>query len=302
MALSHFGPAKPQHGPKNVCNRTPVIAYAQSLKEEEMSIARPDRSLHIASHDVIDDALDRHAPKGFRPFGHSDDQRVTELTEDWWQWAVQLPSGENPFEDPTREYASLGDVGRVFFLAGIGGNTDDDPSDVVAVEERSFEIPFGRTLLVPALNWADSIPQNPGLGNAQDLAEEMQLFKSWVSDVFVELDGRTLFGGPGTPAAEAHYYQTDVFSLGTVRSGTVGADIFGLLTGVEHEPAMAGGYHAVIRHLGPGEHTLRYGGSFDFEDDGIDDFSIDITAHIEVVPPGYSGRVGHEGSTDQVFG
>src|SRR3954447_13882769 len=86
--------------------------------------------------------------------------RIGELTEDWWQWAVQLPTGANPFEDKTGQYAAMGDVGRVFYVAGIGGS-DADPRAEVATAERSFEVPANSLLLIPTLNWSDSLPENP---------------------------------------------------------------------------------------------------------------------------------------------
>ena len=57
-----------------------------------------------------------------------------------------IPANQNPILDETGEYAELGDVGDVHYLAGnFGGETT-----------REFNVEAGDTLVVPMLNvWSD---------------------------------------------------------------------------------------------------------------------------------------------------
>ena len=89
-----------------------------------------------------------------------DGMSMEQWTESWWQWAMQLPTGEgrNPFqEDNFSLTADAGDVGEVFFLAGIAGSDEDDTPTIADVE-RTILVSSEDTILLPALNWAQPSP------------------------------------------------------------------------------------------------------------------------------------------------
>jgi hypothetical protein len=241
---------------------------------------------------------------------HFDGQSMEQWTETWWQWAVQLPTDNNPFQDLNGSAAGAGDVGDVFFLAGIAGS-DQDPDPTHAVVARSFDVSAGDTILVPILNWAESVPDfqannsdpNAGISDVKNFVEGT---KAAVVDAFLQIDGKDIFNFGAEASSQGgdfkhpshrddfkhpshgqdFYVQTEVFSLGTVQPGDLGYDQFLIRpAGVEQEPAIAGGYWAAIQHLRPGEHEVHFGGSFDFEGDGTTDFSLDITDTITIESP-----------------
>src|SRR5271165_2523261 len=43
---------------------------------------------------------------------------LSELTGEWWQWALSIPSGQNPQTDGTGQYCMVGQRGPIWFLAG----------------------------------------------------------------------------------------------------------------------------------------------------------------------------------------
>src|SRR5215475_9696709 len=78
-------------------------------------------------------------------------QSVSQWTGDWWTWALQSPTNQNPVLDQTGAFANINNNGPVFFIAGdFGGDV-----------ERTFTVPAGKPLLVPLLNLVDV--EGPGI-------------------------------------------------------------------------------------------------------------------------------------------
>jgi hypothetical protein len=230
-----------------------------------------------------------------------DGMSIEQWTESWWQWAMQLPSGEdnNPFQEDHFSFnADAGDVGDVFFLAGIAG-TDEDNTPDIADAERTILVSSKDTILLPVLNWAESLPNllddastDPS-ANIDAVSNWVNGIKNAVTDAFVEIDGEKIFDyDPMTPSnAKDYYVQTDPldpFSLGTVEPGDLGYDVFGQgPANVAQEPALAGGWWVAIQDLSLGKHEVTFGGTIDFDPntEGVD-FSLNITDTIYVLPPG----------------
>ena len=148
-------------------------------------------------------------------------QSIAEWTADWWTWAFQAPARlvtqpdesvtieGNPLTDSTGDLAGLNNDGPVFFVAGtLGGNA-----------ERSFEVPEGKPLLIPLVNFIanrfeNDIPTDVELQKAavdQDLAP----IKGTISGLFAEIDGIPIQN------LGVHYEETDFFALGPARPGTL---------------------------------------------------------------------------------
>src|SRR5437867_1446450 len=64
------------------------------------------------------------------------------LSSQWWQWALSIPTGENPMleRDTTTERCTVGQRGDVWFLAGIFG---------VGSATRNCAVPEGTGLFFP---------------------------------------------------------------------------------------------------------------------------------------------------------
>ena len=69
-----------------------------------------------------------------------------EWSAKWWQWALSLPVGQNPFFDQGGDcsHGANGQVGPVWFLTGV--------INVSGMAERDCTVPVGKALLFPLIN------------------------------------------------------------------------------------------------------------------------------------------------------
>lgn len=191
-------------------------------------------------------------------------QTIAEWTGDWWNWLVQEPFATNPAADPTGEFANLNQSGPVFFVAGsFGGPT----------EPRSFNVPAGKYLLVPLINYVFWAPED-----GADEAEVRALAASNVDTVvspYFELDGNVLAN------PESHREATP--------SGGFTLNFAPLLDEIGLSPmdrlAVADGYWVMLEPLSRGTHTLRFGGIQPGQ------FETNVVANITAVPEPGTGTI-----------
>ncbi|RPI89864.1 MAG: hypothetical protein EHM42_02305 [Planctomycetaceae bacterium] len=193
-------------------------------------------------------------------------QTIAEWTGDWWNWLVQEPFATNPAVDPTGEFANLNQSGPVFFVAGsFGGPTDP----------RTFQVPAGKYLLVPLINYVFWAPED-----GADEAAIRSLAASNVDTVvspYFELDGNAL----ASPESHREASPAGGFILGYAP----------LLAEIGLSPmdrlAVADGYWVMLEPLSRGSHTLRFGGVQPGQ------FETNVVANITVVPePGMTTLLG----------
>jgi hypothetical protein len=66
-----------------------------------------------------------------------------DLSVEWWQWALSIPTTVNPQVDTTGKDAVVGQRGKVWFLAGVFAGTS---------AERTCSVPEGTALFFPVIN------------------------------------------------------------------------------------------------------------------------------------------------------
>jgi len=195
---------------------------------------------------------------------------IAEWTADWWNWAVMEPSATNPVVDPTGEFAGINQPGRpVFFVAGTFGGS----------VTRTFDVDVGTHLLVPMLNVTAWAPEDgPNEASLRTLANEAM---DDVSELHFSLDG--------VPLANPFDYREEspVFTL-SIPPGSVYTECCGLAAG-DRDPAVSDGYWVMLEPLSPGPHLLEFGGVVG-GDGPLAGFAVDVTANLNVVPAGRSGR------------
>src|SRR6185503_2388565 len=77
-------------------------------------------------------------PPSSAPYGKT----FGEWSAAWWHWATAAPVASNPIADQTGQNATLGQSGKVWFLAGnLGGTT-----------ERTVTVPSNKALFFPLIN------------------------------------------------------------------------------------------------------------------------------------------------------
>jgi hypothetical protein len=213
---------------------------------------------------------------------------IVDWTAAWWTWALQAPAATNPLTDTTGAFARVNNDGPVFFIAGTTG--------LSAPVTRSFEVPAGKPVLVPTINFFDTEPAEIDGGatllQRQDAAN--LLVAGWLNAV----NPASLFASiDSTPVANpAQYLEvTGFFSMGPTQAGSL-IESLGVPEGAELSPTKSAGYWLMIDGLTPGPHTLHFGGSssaFTPENNccttsEIPAFSVDVTDNIFVAEPASS--------------
>ena len=219
-----------------------------------------------------------------------DGQTIAQWTQNWWTWALQSPSDQNPLTDTTGQFAAENNSGPVFFIAGEALGLLNTPVT------RAFDVPAGKPLLVPLQNLVDTPPEylNNGQISPSDPtasadprikateSTNVAKFDKSVTNLFAEIDGKPI------PNLFSHLVNTSFFSAGTTMPNTVATELVGAPPGTMLDPSKSGGFWLMIANLSPGQHTLHFGGdsngfSASFGNYTIGPSRVDITDKINVV-------------------
>lgn len=200
--------------------------------------------------------------------GHSsvDGKSVGAYTADWWNWAASIPA-PGPIADTTGTEATLKQSGPIFFVAGT--------SSGVGPVERSFDVPQGKYLLFPLVNWIVANGPDPGFPDTKTEAISLATHTINPANLFATLDGKSV-----TNLASHRESSGVLFTLNA-------ADGNALFPAGSYTDAYADGYWLVVQPPAPGQHTLHFGGTTTrfVGPDGqftVDQLTIDTTAHINV--------------------
>src|SRR2546422_2416262 len=199
-----------------------------------------------------DDHRARIIPPDARPFGRTYGQ----WTAKWWQWAISLPAVPgHPFFDDASFDITTGQSGRVWFLAAPFGTV-----------ERTATIPKGTTLLLAVLNVEASSLEAPpffGATEAEQLAAA-RAFADHIVSPFCSVDGKRVkpIGDFRVSSPQFTFTAPDPNILG-VPGGT--------------GTAVSDGYWGMIAPMPKGDHTIPFGGAFQFSVAEGDDFDLDAS-------------------------
>lgn len=216
-----------------------------------------------------------------RPYGMSYGQ----WSAAWWQWALRPPFSQGALTDETGEDCGKGQVGPVWFLAGVANSS----GTVV----RNCKVPAGKALFFPVLNgeW-----ENEGFDTPQKVEYLRFLVKGAIDDTSernASLDGKPLPMYRVT--SPVFFYTMDATDnqYGLKCTGTLhptckdGADKTvpwaGLICtgGPKNQcfayPAVGDGYYVMLAPLSPGEHSVHFGGKFNSTG-----WTLDITYNLTI--------------------
>lgn len=181
--------------------------------------------------------------------GGRDSGDLPALTAQWWQWALSIPTGQNPQLDPTGQYCMVGQRGPVWFLAGVfsGGPA-----------ERTCSVPEGAALFFPVVNSVSiNAPNVCGQGPENAAVKDLRQQSKGVIDavpvdsIKVQVDGKkTPFRRVQSQVFEVALPDDNVFDAGCGGPGSVPATIY--------SPAVDDGYYVTLGPLKPGAHTIRF--------------------------------------------
>lgn len=181
---------------------------------------------------------------------------IADWTAAWWTWALQAPAAQNPLTDTTGAFANVNNNGPVFFVAGTFGTSGP--------VSRSFQVPGGKPVLIPLINFFDTEPAEIDPPTAT-LADRQNAANTIVAGWLNAVNPANLFASiDAVPVANPSSYLevTGLFSAGPVQAGSLIASL-GVPVGADLSPTKSAGYWLMVEDLPPGLHTLNFGGSSD---------------------------------------
>ena len=162
----------------------------------------------------------------------------------WWQWAYSFPADVNPVGDTTGEFASLGQSGPVWFLAGTFGST----------VTRTVTIPAGKTLFFPILNtiWINI----PELGD-NPWSDAQRAYARTVIAPFIDAGANLTCQIDGVEVKDIAAYRCMTPDGAEYMINFPENNVWGLPAGV-YGPSIDDGIYLMVTPLPPGEHTIHF--------------------------------------------
>lgn len=199
------------------------------------------------------------APSSARADGHVvkahsvvADKTLSEWSALWWKWAFAFPVNDNPLLDTSGAKSKFGDVGDVFFLAGLY-----NPSGSSSVT-RTATISNDKFIFFPLQNFVND---NVGVSPRQTidtLISQINGAIPGITALYASIDGKPvgdLFSHRETSPVFAYTLQlTD--NLQQVVNNIHTPDATGTVF-----PAVADGFYLMLQPLSPGMHVLKFGGT-----------------------------------------
>jgi hypothetical protein len=194
-------------------------------------------------------------PPDSKPYGKT----YGEWGAAWWQWAVRFPENRNPVSDTTGAFATLGQSGPVWFVAGTWGGS----------VQREFSVPTDTALFFPLAN----VVAGAGFGDCTppncDVSSLTQLARNFMDTTVVALQASV--DGVNLPDLfRMRAVSPEPFAV-TFPAGAV----FGLPAGT-FEPNVCDGYWLMLKPLPKGRHTLH------FRATNADGSGVEVTARVTV--------------------
>lgn len=181
----------------------------------------------------------------------SETESLSELTAQWWQWAISIPTTVNPIADISGANCMVGQRGSVWFLAGSfsGGTTVVRTCSVPDTAKLFFPVVNFVNINTPNVCGQNSVNQSAKFLRSQIVGlvdgavnlsvtvdsqpvEALQRVKSIVFDVAMPLD--------------------NIFNAGCGGPGSVPAGVY--------SPAVDDGFYVHLQPLEVGNHTLHIHG------------------------------------------
>lgn len=190
-------------------------------------------------------------PPNSTAFGHT----YAEWSAAWWKWFMEFPLDGHPATDSFTDVTE-GQTGDVWFLAAPFGTT-----------ERTVTIPAGKALFFALLD--AEMSSNEGDATAAQQRADAIAVADFITDLFCTIDGVAVRGLTtkyrfASPQFAFTAPNPWIFSPAPSGPGTSVGD----------------GYYLLLAPLSHGQHTIEFGGEFDFGDGNV--FPLDMTYIINV--------------------
>ena len=199
----------------------------------------------------------------------ADSESFQELSAEWQQWALSIPTDHNPELDTTGENCMVGQRGSAWFLAGTfsGGSAT-----------RTCAVPEGKPLYFPVINSANiNAPnvcgQGPDNVSSADLRAISAAIVDGATNLSAAIDGKTI--------KKLVRVQSEVFEVALPEDNIYDAPCTGLgnVPAGIYSPAVDDGFYVRLEPLKVGNHTLHI-----HSENSSAGFVLDVTYNLIVVP------------------
>jgi hypothetical protein len=198
-------------------------------------------------------------PINSKPYGLT----YGEWSAKWWQWALSIPTKDNPVADETGEKCAVGQNDpNVWFLGGTGGGK-------VA---RECTIPAGKAIFFPPINVECDYLSAPDLKTESDLRRCAKADQDKVTNLQVTVDGVAI------PDLKIYRVQSPLFNVTIPKDNVIGSP-----PGTTR--AVSDGFWILLKPLPVGKHEIHLSGSLvDFTTTGPLNFVSDAKYDITINP------------------
>lgn len=197
---------------------------------------------------------------------------LRQLSTEWWQWILSIPTPVNPLRDDTGDQCMVGQRGSTWFLAGNAGGTT----------ERTCAVPAGKALFFPVINVVNvDTPNVCGQGPDRipigELRAPTVLFINAASNLTVTVDGVAV------SQRRIQRIQSKVFDVALPEENLfddpcIASDL-GDVPGGIYAPAVEAGFYVRLNPLPVGTHTIHI--HAEHPNFGS---PLDVTYHLTIVP------------------
>ena len=167
------------------------------------------------------------------------------LSAQWWQWALSIPTSNNPLLDTTGEKCMVGQRGPTWFLAGVFGGAS---TPII----RTCTLPDNVSLFFPVVNTVNfNSPNICGFGpddqSVAVLRRDAAPFIEGSINLLVEVDGNRV--------KHLRRVQSKVFALTLPEDNLF--DAFCAVPGGVYSPSIDDGVYVHLGALKPGAHVVH---------------------------------------------
>lgn len=165
---------------------------------------------------------------------------TSELTAEWWQWAMSTSEENSPLTDRTGKRCGVNQRGEVWFLAGGFGS---------AKVKRECSLPAGKKVFFPLVNMVHWRPEDSNDLTCDDVKAYAAMNNDSAMDLFAELNGKPIQDLKQFRLASKECF--NVFARVPASAGAYNAF-----------PSATDGFWVLLDPLPPGRHTLKFGGRY----------------------------------------
>jgi hypothetical protein len=199
-------------------------------------------------------------------------QSFEQLSAEWWQWALSIPTSVNPQTDPTGKNAVVGQRGSIWFLAGVFGG---------GPATRTCSVPQGTALFFPVINGIGiNTPNVCGQNETPLTVSEVRAMAAdqiaGATNLSVTLDGKPIknLQPPVQSTVFAVALPEDNVFDKPCEDGGLGNVPAGI-----YSPAAGDGFYVLLDPLPVGPHALHFHAKGPHQKSAVD-----VTYNITVVP------------------